>query len=62
MGERVLPPDQERHRDHPLLKKGKPASNPDSYRPVSLTSCVAKTMEGMIITSRLAFLAEKEGW
>ena len=43
----------------PLLKKGKPASCPDSYRPVSLTSCVAKTME-RVIASRLAFLAEKD--
>ena len=45
----------------PLLKKGKPASRPDSYRPVSLTSCVAKTMERMV-ASRLSFLAESEGW
>jgi len=45
----------------PLLKKGKPASSPDSYRPVSLTSCIAKTMERML-ASRLSFLAEKEGW
>ena len=45
----------------PLLKKGKPASNPESYRPVSLTSCLAKTMERMI-ASRMAFLAEREGW
>ena len=45
----------------PLLKKGKPASRPDSYRPVSLTSCVAKTMERMV-ASRLSFLAEREGW
>ena len=29
----------------PLLKKGKPASEIDSFRPVSLTSCVAKTMQ-----------------
>ena len=45
----------------PLLKKGKPASNPESYRPVSLTSCLAKTMERMI-ASRLSFLAERAGW
>ena len=45
----------------PLLKKGKPASNPESYRPVSLTSCVAKTIERMI-ASRLSFLAEENGW
>ena len=28
----------------PILKKGKPANKIDSFRPVSLTSCVAKTM------------------
>jgi hypothetical protein len=45
----------------PLLKKGKAASNIDSYRPVSLTSCVAKTIERMV-ASRLAHLAEKQQW
>jgi hypothetical protein len=45
----------------PLLKKGKPACNIDSYRPVSLTSCVAKTVERMV-ASRLAHLAEQEQW
>ena len=45
----------------PLIKKGKPASDIDSYRPVSLTSCVAKTMERMV-ASRLSWLAEENGW
>ena len=45
----------------PLVKKGKPASDIDSYRPVSLTSCVAKTMERMV-ASRLSWLAEENGW
>ena len=29
----------------PLLKIGKPASKLDSYRPISLTSCVVKALE-----------------
>jgi hypothetical protein len=29
----------------PLLKQGKPAEDPNSYRPVSLTSCFCKTFE-----------------
>jgi ribonuclease HI/exonuclease III len=32
----------------PLKKKGKPAGKPDSYRPVALTSCLAKLMERMV--------------
>ena len=44
-----------------ILKKGKPASQIDSFRPVSLTSCVAKTMERMV-ASRLSFLAESDEW
>ena len=45
----------------PLIKKGKPASDIDSYRPVSLTSCVANTMERMV-ASRLSWLAEENRW
>ena len=45
----------------PLLKKGKPASKVDSFSPVSLTSCIAKTMERMV-ASRLSYLAESNGW
>ena len=44
-----------------LLKKGKPASDIDSFRPVSLTSCVAKTMERMV-ANRITYLAEVNGW
>ena len=32
----------------PILKKGKPAGNPKSYRPISLTSCIGKVAERMI--------------
>ena len=45
----------------PLPKAGKPASRLDSYRPVSLTSCVGKTLERMI-AGRLQHLAEERGW
>jgi ribonuclease HI len=44
----------------PLLKSGKPASKLDSYRPISLTSCVVKTMERMI-GERLYQYAESKG-
>ena len=45
----------------PLLKKGKPANNIDSYRPVSLTSCIANTMERNV-ANRLSYMAESNGW
>ena len=41
-----------------FLKPGKPASDVQSYRPVSLTSCVSKLMEKMVNT-RLIFELEK---
>ena len=44
----------------PLLKAGKPAGSIESYRPVSLTSCIMKTMERMVHT-RLYHLAEARG-
>ena len=34
----------------PTLKKGKPAGNPKSYRPISLTSCLGKVAERMVNT------------
>ena len=45
----------------PLLKATKPPSDIASYRPVSLTSCIAKTVERMI-SNRLYHLAEKNNW
>ena len=45
----------------PLLKSGKPASEIESHRPVSLTSCVVKTLERMI-AARIQHLAEERGW
>ena len=41
--------------------KGKPSRNVDYFRPVSLTSCIAKTMERMV-ASHLSYLAESNGW
>ena len=43
----------------PVLKKGKNKIKPDSYRPISLTSCVCKTME-RIINQRLQWYLESE--
>jgi ribonuclease HI len=45
----------------PLLKAKKPASELSSYRPISLTSCIAKVMERMV-ANRLYHLAETNGW
>ena len=43
----------------PILKSGKPASDPNSYRPVSLISCVSKLMEKMV-AGRLYWQLEKD--
>ena len=45
----------------PLLKRGKPASNIESFRPISLTSCVVKLLERMI-AARLYTMAEEQNW
>ena len=45
----------------PLLKANKPPSDLASYRPVSLTSCVAKVLERMF-AERIYFEAETKGW
>jgi ribonuclease HI len=45
----------------PLLKNNKPVAQLESYRPVSLTSCLAKTMERMV-AARLYHMAESRGW
>ena len=44
----------------PILKPGKPAENPASYRPISLTSNVAKICE-RLIKNRLQFWLERSG-
>ena len=45
----------------PLLKSGKPSSKVASFRPVSLTSCIIKTLERMI-AARISYLAETNNW
>src|ERR1043165_6804797 len=42
----------------PLLKPNKEASNPESYRPISLTSTLYKVMEAMV-NKRLQWFLEK---
>jgi ribonuclease HI len=44
----------------PILKEGKPAGHIDSYRPISLTSCLGKVME-RLVGNRLKHLAEASG-
>ena len=42
----------------PILKPGKPAHSPNSYRPIALTSCICKVLE-KIINNRLTYTIEK---
>ena len=44
----------------PIPKSGKDTSNPQNYRPITLTSCLCKTMEQMI-NSRLTWYLETNG-
>ena len=45
----------------PLLKASKPASDIASFRPISLTSCVIKLFERMVV-NRLVTMAETNNW
>ena len=45
---------------NPVLKKGKIANTPKSYRPISLTSCISKLCE-RILNSRLYWWLESSG-
>lgn len=42
----------------PILKPGKDPKQPSSYRPISLSSCISKTMQRMV-SSRLMFELQK---
>ena len=44
----------------PILKGGKPASEVESFRPISLTSCLGKVME-RLVCNRLYHIAESQG-
>lgn len=44
----------------PLLKRGKPSSELSSYRPISLTSCVGKLLERLVLTRLQWFLDDTE--
>ena len=44
----------------PIPKPGKDATNPTNYRPISLTSCLCKTMERMV-NARLVWFLERNG-
>lgn len=44
----------------PILKPEKPKSDPNSYRPIALTSCVAKIFE-QLLKQRLEFFIEQNG-
>ncbi len=55
-----VPPDWKKAVVIPLLKPGKPASDPASYRPISLTSCLCKTFE-RILENRLQWYMETRG-
>ena len=44
----------------PILKPGKPSDQPDSYRPIQLTSCFSKIMERMV-ARRLSWYLEQTG-
>ena len=44
----------------PIFKGGRKArQDPTNYRPISLTSCVARTMEKLVNNQMLAYLSEK---
>ena len=44
----------------PVLKKGKPEDQPNSYRPISLTSCVCKLAERLILRRLTHILEERK--
>ena len=55
-----LPTEWKKANITPILKKDKPASQPSSYRPISLTSCLGKVVERMV-NDRLYWWMENTG-
>ena len=56
-----MPPELEKCTIISILKARSPEKELTSFRPISLTSCISKTLEKMIAT-RLKHLAEFRGW
>ena len=54
----VFPPSWRRAIVVPIPKPGRDHSEPNSYRPIALTSCICKTMERMV-NNRLIFYLEQ---
>jgi ribonuclease HI len=54
----VIPENWQKTKVIPILKPGKDPNNADSYRPISLLSCVRKLFEKMILT-RMDYWAER---
>ena len=59
LGTRGASTDMARSNHYPILKKGKDPKEANSYRPLSLTSCVVKTMK-RIVNERLKWYLETE--
>lgn len=45
----------------PILKPNKPSTDPQSYRPIALTSCLMKVMEG-VVNQRLLYCLENKNF
>ena len=54
----ILPKQWKKATIIPIQKEGKPGDRPDSYRPISLTSCLGKIAERMV-NARLYWFLEK---
>lgn len=57
----TFPPSWRKAITIPIAKPGKDPSQPNSYRPIALTSCICKTMERMV-NGRLTHYLESNGF